>query len=89
MRYGSSYTEIRTLPIDLEQSAMPHLAQAGHRLGPAEGLLDAFADALRDRIAGMTGVGRSSIAERRPLVFCATCGMTVLSRSAVTKSALS
>src|SRR5437763_2931622 len=43
------------LPIDLEQSAMPHLAQAGHCLGPAEGLLDAFADALRDRIAGMTG----------------------------------
>jgi hypothetical protein len=34
---------------------MPHLAQAGHRLGPAKGLLDAFADALRDRIAGMTG----------------------------------
>src|SRR5436305_4334639 len=34
---------------------MPHLAQAGHCLGPAEGLLDAFADALRDRIAGMTG----------------------------------
>ena len=32
MRYGSSYTEIRTLPIDLEQSAMPHLAQAGHLL---------------------------------------------------------
>jgi hypothetical protein len=43
------------LSIDLEKPAMPHLAQAGHRLGPAEGLLDAFADALRDRIAGMTG----------------------------------
>jgi hypothetical protein len=43
------------LPIDLEKPAMPHLAQAGHRLGPAEGLLDAFADALRERIAGMTG----------------------------------
>jgi len=27
------------LPIDLEQPAMPHLAQAGHRLGPAEGCL--------------------------------------------------
>src|ERR1700746_1245439 len=34
---------------------MPHLAQAGHRFSPAEGLLDAFADALGDRIAGMTG----------------------------------
>src|SRR5438270_572924 len=40
------------LPIDLEQAAMPHLAQAGHCLGPAEGLLDAFADALRAGIAG-------------------------------------
>jgi hypothetical protein len=37
------------LPIDLEQPAMPHLAQAGHRLGPAKGLLDTFADTLRDR----------------------------------------
>lgn len=34
------------LPIDLVQSAMPHFAQAGHRLGPAEGLFDALADAL-------------------------------------------
>jgi hypothetical protein len=34
------------LPIDLEQPAMPHLAQAGDRLGPAERLLDPFADAL-------------------------------------------
>jgi hypothetical protein len=30
-----------------------------------------------------------SIAERRPLVFCATCGVTALSRSCITKSALS
>jgi hypothetical protein len=43
------------LPIDLQQSAMPHFAQARHRLGPAKGFLDPFADALRDRIAGMTG----------------------------------
>jgi hypothetical protein len=41
------------LPIDFEQSAMPHLTQAGHRLGAAESFLDAFADALRERIAGM------------------------------------
>jgi hypothetical protein len=34
---------------------MPHFAQAGHRFGPAEGLLDALADALRDRITGMAG----------------------------------
>src|SRR5437763_955632 len=50
------------LPIDLEQPAMPHLAHAGHRLGPAEGLLDAFADALRDHIARMTG---DAIIDRR------------------------
>ena len=43
------------LPVDFRQPAMPHLAQAGHRLGPAEGLLDAFADALGDRISGMAG----------------------------------
>ena len=41
------------LPIDFEQSAMPHFTQAGHRLGPAESFLDAFADALRERIAGL------------------------------------
>src|SRR6266851_9049429 len=40
------------LPVDLWQPGMPHLAQAGHRLGPA---LNAFADALGDRISGMTG----------------------------------
>jgi hypothetical protein len=34
------------LPIDLEQPAMPHLAQAGHRLGPAKGLLDTFSSLL-------------------------------------------
>src|SRR5277367_6252458 len=39
------------LRIDFEQSAMPHLTQADHRLGPAESFLDAFADALRERIA--------------------------------------
>jgi hypothetical protein len=67
---------------------MPHLTQVGDRLGPAEGLLDAFADALGDCIAGMT-VMRSWIAERRPLVFCATCGVTALSCSCITISALS
>ena len=50
------------LPIDLEQSAVPHLAQASHRLGPAEGLLDPFADALRDRIAGFAG---GAVVDRR------------------------
>jgi len=34
---------------------MPHLAQPGHRLGPAEGFLDAFADALGDGVAGVAG----------------------------------
>src|SRR5262245_37950843 len=43
------------LPIDLGQAAMPHLAQTGHRFGPAKGLLDAFADALGDRVAGVAG----------------------------------
>src|ERR1700731_3429745 len=31
-------------------------------------------------------VVRASIAERRPLVFCATCGVTALSRSSMTNS---
>src|SRR5205814_5078390 len=43
------------LPTDLEQSAMPHLAQPGHCLGPAEGFLDAFANALGDSIARVAG----------------------------------
>ena len=34
---------------------MQHLAQAAYHLSPADGPLNAFADALRDRIAGMTG----------------------------------
>src|SRR5438477_6606430 len=34
------------LPADVGQSAMTHLAQPGHGLGPAEGFLDAFANAL-------------------------------------------
>src|SRR5205085_5832261 len=60
------------LPIDLEQPAMPHLAQAGHRLGPAEGLLDALADALRDHIAGMTG---DAIIDRRAASVGVLCDM--------------
>ena len=76
------------LPIDLEQAAMPHLAQAGHCLGPAESLLDAFADALRDRIAGMTG---GALVDRRAAArgVLRDVGVTALSRSAITKSALS
>jgi hypothetical protein len=67
---------------------MPHLAQAGHCLGPAKGFLDAFADVLRDRTARMTG---SVVVDRRAAAdgVLRICGMTVLSRSAVTKSALS
>src|SRR5689334_13306040 len=34
---------------------MTHLAQPCYSLGPAEGFLDAFANALRDSIAGMAG----------------------------------
>src|SRR5437762_4856941 len=60
------------LPIDLEEPAMPHLAQAGHRLGPAEGLLDAFADAPRDRIAGMTG---DAVIDRRAASIGVLCHM--------------
>src|SRR5438270_991610 len=62
----------RELPIDLEQSAMPHLAQAGDRLGPAEGLLDTFADALRDRIAGMTS---DAVVDRRAASTGVLCHM--------------
>jgi hypothetical protein len=78
----------RELPIDLEQAAMPHLAQAGHGLGPAESLLDAFADALRDRIAGMTG---GALVDRRAAAICVlrNVRVTAWSRSAITKSALS
>src|SRR2546421_12086521 len=59
-RFGQAYEVVGghregELPIDLEHPAMPHLTQAGHRLGPVEGFLDAFADALRERIAGMAG----------------------------------
>src|SRR6516164_10753670 len=43
------------LPADLGQSAMTHLAQPGHCLSPAESFLDAFANALGDRIAGVAG----------------------------------
>src|SRR6201985_2410566 len=41
---------------------MTHLAQPSHGLGPAEGFLDAFANALGDRIAGMPG---SAAVDRR------------------------
>src|ERR1700722_17658218 len=34
-------------------------------------------------------VVRASIAELRPLVFCATCGVTVIERSSLTKSSAS
>src|SRR5262249_12339406 len=43
------------LPADLGQSAMTHLAQPGHCLGPAESFLDAFTNALGDRVAGVAG----------------------------------
>ena len=76
------------LPIDPGQPAMPHLAQAGHRLGPAKGLLNAFADALRDRLAGMAG-GAAIDRRAPPALVLRTCRVTVCSRSSMTKSALS
>ena len=50
------------LPSDFGQSAMTHLAQPGHCLGPAKGFFDAFADALRD---GVTGMASAAAVDRR------------------------
>jgi hypothetical protein len=44
---------------------MTHLAQPSHGLGP-EGFLDAFANALGDRIAGMAG--GAAVDRRRDLI---------------------
>jgi hypothetical protein len=92
-QFGQAYEAVGghregELPIDLEHPVMPHLTQAGHCLGPAEGSRHP-GYALSQRIRKRVEKVRPSIAERRPLVFCATCGVTVLSRSAVTKLALS
>jgi hypothetical protein len=86
-RVVGSYRESE-LPVDVEQPAMPHLTQAGHRLGPAESFLDAFADALRDRIARMTG---DAIIDRGAAAAGVLSDMrvTALSCNCVTKSALS
>ena len=42
-----------------------------------------------DRASPPCRVVRASIAELRPLVFCATCGVTVIERSSLTKSSAS
>ena len=44
------------LPIDLGQ-AISQLAQAGHRLGSAEGLPDVSSNAPGDRVAGVLPIG--------------------------------
>src|SRR5215472_10849021 len=54
------------LPADLGQSAMTHFAQPGHGLGPAESFLDAFTNALGNRVAGMAG--RAAV-DRRTTAF--------------------
>jgi hypothetical protein len=43
------------LPVDLGAATVAGLAQSGHRLGPAECLLNALPNALANRIAGMAG----------------------------------
>lgn len=65
---------------------MARLAQAGHRLGPTERLLDALAQAQADRIARVWVVPPSMAAERRSLSLRAACGVTLISRSSATKS---
>ena len=45
------------LPIDLGQAAISQLAQAGHRLGSAEGLPDVSSNAPGDRVAGVLPIG--------------------------------
>jgi hypothetical protein len=75
-------------PSDAITATEPGLLLPGDRLDPAECLLDALADALADGIAAVPGV-RPSIAELRPLVFCATCGVTFIERSSLTKSSAS
>ena len=68
-------------PPDATATAELRLLLPGHRLEPAERLFDALADALTDGIAAVPR--RASIAELRPLVFCATCGVTVIERSSL------
>ena len=64
------------------------LLLSGHRLDPAKGFFDALAEALADGVAAMRVV-RPSITELRPLLFWATCGLTRIDRSSLTKSSAS
>jgi hypothetical protein len=64
----------------LERIASQAMDAFGTDLDPAECFLDPLTDALANGIAAVPG--RSpSIEELRPLVFCATCGVTFIERS--------
>src|ERR1700753_1223683 len=66
-------------PADAGEATVMGLAKASSRLGPAKHLLNALAHPPTDRIARVAG--RSTIdADRRLVVFCATCGVTLYSR---------
>jgi hypothetical protein len=61
-------------------------AQSGRRLGPSKDLLNAFAPAAADGVAGMAG---GAAVDRRLLAFWATSGVALGSRNAATKPAAS
>ena len=63
-----------------------HLAASPDGLDPTEGFLDTFTDPLRHATAAMV---RPSSAERRFVVFCATCGVNPNPRKPATKSLVS
>jgi len=53
------------------------LAEAGGTLGPTNTSSMRFADLPADRIASMAGRPERRFADRRLVVFCATCGVTL------------
>src|SRR5580704_16169074 len=72
-------------PPDAAATAELRLLLPGHRLDPGERLFDAFADALTD---GIAAVPRRACVDRRTSatgVLRATCGVTVIERSSLTK----
>jgi hypothetical protein len=70
-------------------AAEPGLVLAGDPLDPAERFFVSLPGALV--LTGCQGAAplRPSIAELRPLVFCATWGVTFIQRSSLTKSSAS
>jgi len=74
-------------PFDQRLSAMACLAQPADGLDPAEGFFDQLTLDRTDEPGWR--VVRPSIAERRLVLFCETCGVQPRSRQPATKSAVS